>query len=622
MDSFSGQYLYKLLIILLICSCSSVDKKNQEIVEDQKKSSQIAINVEQNVLQMEEKLQDLVKMAKARGKDMLDFLLSDLFLKASTASIEGDSVTAALIFKTIISEKPKNLFLKQKYIIELIRNGKLKLAQKILSKEVLTKQWNENDALLLAGIHTALLEKEKARKVYIKILKNNEKSEEACLFLAKSFAGDSKYFRAINQLKKCARKMPRNPMFPYYIAKIYEITGKKNLVEKYYKKSLRIDENYLKAILDYGLYLEEQDKFERALSLYKKHIKVENQNKFVLERVVQLYFAQSRFREVIPYVETLSNLSPDDLNLKVKLGILYTEIGKLKKAKTVFSKILDEVPESDKILYYLGAIHQELKEYEQAIEVFSKISEESSLFQESNLQIAQMLSSMALNKKKGENHALYSKKFLNFIEERSKSFSDLKIKLMIMKASFFENKREIGSAIEVIEKIKENKNFTQGHTYYLATLYEKAKRFNDAYNIVRDILQKDPNDAHAWNFLGYSLLERGENYKKAYEYIKKAVSLNPEDGFIRDSLGWYYYKVGNYKKAKEELLIAKKRISDDPIINTHLAEVYVKLGKIKLARKYFLEAINNSNIEEEKLVIQKKLDELKYENKKRIPASK
>ena len=68
-------------------------------------------------------------------------------------------------------------------------------------------------------------------------------------------------------------------------------------------------------------------------------------------------------------------------------------------------------------------------------------------------------------------------------------------------------------------------------------------------------------------------------FEEAKKYIEKAVSLRPDDGFIRDSLGWVYYKKGMYDDALVEIKKASEIEKEDPLIFEHLGDVYIKLNK-------------------------------------------
>jgi Flp pilus assembly protein TadD len=81
------------------------------------------------------------------------------------------------------------------------------------------------------------------------------------------------------------------------------------------------------------------------------------------------------------------------------------------------------------------------------------------------------------------------------------------------------------------------------------------------------------------NYLGYSWVDRGENLDKALDMIKKAVDLRPNDGYIVDSLGWAYFKLGRFDDAVEQLERAVELKPEDSVINDHLGDALWKVGR-------------------------------------------
>ena len=66
--------------------------------------------------------------------------------------------------------------------------------------------------------------------------------------------------------------------------------------------------------------------------------------------------------------------------------------------------------------------------------------------------------------------------------------------------------------------------------------------------------------------------------------LRRAVDLRPEDGYIVDSLGWAYYRLGRFEDAMRELERAIELKPSDPVINDHLGDVYWKVGRQLEAR--------------------------------------
>ena len=90
--------------------------------------------------------------------------------------------------------------------------------------------------------------------------------------------------------------------------------------------------------------------------------------------------------------------------------------------------------------------------------------------------------------------------------------------------------------------------------------------------LLRLVIAAKPDDAQAYNALGYSLADRGLRLPEAKGLLLKAVQLAPNDPFIADSLGWVEFKLGNLDQAKM-ILITAFEAKPDAEIATHLGEV-------------------------------------------------
>ena len=97
-------------------------------------------------------------------------------------------------------------------------------------------------------------------------------------------------------------------------------------------------------------------------------------------------------------------------------------------------------------------------------------------------------------------------------------------------------------------------------------------------------LELEPEHPYIMNYLAYSWIEQGEHYDRALAMLEKAVGLRPDDGYIVDSLGWVYYRLGRYEEAVVELERAVELRPQDSVINDHLGDAYWKVGRHQEAR--------------------------------------
>ncbi len=602
-----------LLILQIIAGCSHVshsEKYAEQTQEDIDNQNREALAIASN------RLGEMV--AKAQGNPQsAQYLSSDLFLKANMSLLEGDYVTAAALFKYVADLNPSDSFVHKKYAISLIRMGNLEDA-KIVLENLYQAGHEEKVGMILAGVYTGMDQEVKARALYQKLLAANPANEDACIFLGKAYALQKQMPKAYQQLNSCSKKNPKSGIYDYYMGKLSVDQDKINEAMVYFQKAYKKQPGMTQAVGALGIIHEEKEQFAQAIKLYENHLSSHPTDSSILNRLVQVLFTREKYQEVIPYAERLSDLEPENLNLKVKLGVLYTDAKKFSEAISVFKDLLAAAPESDKILYYLGAIHQELKDFEHSIEYFNQIPDTSGLYTDSSVQMANMLSTLAQNEfYKQEGHK-FQDQFLSFVNKKIEKMKDLRVEFSIVKAGFFEGTNQFKKAMETVMVVQDEKTFSTQHKYYLANLYEKEKKFDESTSLIMGILEKEPKNAHAWNFLGYSMLVRGDKMEQAFEYIQTALKISPDDGYIRDSLGWYYYKKGDVKKAKEELEFALSKVPDDIEILKHLAVIHVELKDFMKAKSYLEMALKHVRSNNDRQEIMASLEKLESD---RIPAS-
>ncbi len=115
--------------------------------------------------------------------------------------------------------------------------------------------------------------------------------------------------------------------------------------------------------------------------------------------------------------------------------------------------------------------------------------------------------------------------------------------------------------------------------YTRAIALERSKQWPRAEADFLSALKFKPEQPYVLNYLGYSWIDKGIYLDRAQKMIGKAASLRPNDGFIIDSLGWGYYRLGDFEKAVPELERAVELRPQDPIINDHLGDAYWRVGR-------------------------------------------
>jgi tetratricopeptide (TPR) repeat protein len=136
---------------------------------------------------------------------------------------------------------------------------------------------------------------------------------------------------------------------------------------------------------------------------------------------------------------------------------------------------------------------------------------------------------------------------------------------------------------------------------------EGSKNWSAAELDLKKALQLAPNEPTLLNYLGYSWVDQNRNIPEALAMLEKAHTLKPTDGYIADSVGWAYYKLGRYADAAKALETAVELVPGDPTINDHLGDAYWRVGRKMEAEFQWNHALAFGPDDAEKAVIEKKL---------------
>jgi tetratricopeptide (TPR) repeat protein len=163
--------------------------------------------------------------------------------------------------------------------------------------------------------------------------------------------------------------------------------------------------------------------------------------------------------------------------------------------------------------------------------------------------------------------------------------------LYLILADLFEKENQLPKALAVLQKGLDQNRDSVDLLFQLGALYDKMGEFEKMVTQMKEVLRLEPDHADALNYLGYSYADRGTRLEEALQLIQKAMSLKPNMGYITDSLGWLYFKLGQYDKAAVELEKANQLTPDDPVITEHLGDSYFKLHRIEKAIELYEKAL-------------------------------
>ncbi len=120
--------------------------------------------------------------------------------------------------------------------------------------------------------------------------------------------------------------------------------------------------------------------------------------------------------------------------------------------------------------------------------------------------------------------------------------------------------------------------------YQRAIAFERTDRWTQAEADFLTALDLHPDQPDVLNYLAYTWVDRGEHLDRSVEMLERAVEMRPESGYIVDSLGWVYFRLGRFEEAVEQLERAVILDPSQGVIHDHLGDAYWMVGRRLEAR--------------------------------------
>src|SRR5690606_17972812 len=178
--------------------------------------------------------------------------------------------------------------------------------------------------------------------------------------------------------------------------------------------------------------------------------------------------------------------------------------------------------------------------------------------------------------------------------------------MALTKASILRDSGRSEEAVAVLEKADADLPDTAEIKYDLAMLYERQGRYDDFERLMRRIIELAPDNANAYNSLGYTFADRNTQLDEAEALLERALELEPDNPYILDSVGWYLYRTGDYVGALEYLRRSWHQLPSAEVA-AHLGEVLWMMQRKNEARAIWREGHDK---EPDNEVLQKTLKRL------------
>ena len=493
---------------------------------------------------------------------------SGTYLAAVVASAQRDTLAASTYFREALRFDPRNPALIERAFVASIANGDMPQAMS-LAERLLRSDPRNGLANLALGVRAIKNRQFGAARTYLAKGGGFRQGEITSILLtAWAWAGAGDYKKAIETTDKLADR--RLSLFrDYHAALILDLAKRPDEAAKRMRQAFEAENGTLRLVDAYGRIESRQGRNEEALKAYKAFDEKLPRHPVIVQAMQQLEAG----KRLDPIVTTAAGGASE-----VLYGLASAGGGQGDElAAIIYLRLaLWLAPDHALAIISLGDAYERIKQDARAIDVFESMPANSPLRASADLQVA-----FVLERLDRKDEAL---EHLEAIVKEQPNDPDALLALANLQRSrklFAESAQTYTKALDA--SAKRGKNDWTIY-YYRGVSYERSKQWPLAEADFRKALEMAPDNPVVLNYLGYSWVDQGIHLDDAFKMLKRAVELRPRDGYIVDSLGWAYYRLGQYDDAVRQLERAIELKPSDPVINDHLGDAYWKVGRKLEAR--------------------------------------
>ena len=502
-------------------------------------------------------------------RDLAGITVSGSYLAARHAERLRDAAAAAAYYRAAARLDPKNDQLVDRAFLSLVLEGDIAEAVKY-AERVVKADKNDRFGRLVLGVH-GLKEKRYglARRNLAASVRGPITDLTATLLSAWASygAGDGK--EAVAEIDRLAGPDWYAIFKDLHAGLILDLSGNKKEAGKRFEQAYKLDDSALRVVEAYASWLSRNHSPQEALAVYEAFNKKLPNHPLVVE-------AMERLRKGERLPPPVGSAQAGAAEALYGLGASLGRRGGEDLGLVYLQLALYLVPNQPLALIALGDLYEALKKPDLAIKAYERVGEHSPLRRNALIQMATDLD--ALNRPEEAQKHLEA-----LIRQRPDDVEAIMALGNVLRAhkKFAECADVYSKAIATITQ-PEKANWLV--FYFRGICYERSKQWPKAEADLKEALKLFPDEPHVLNYLGYSWIDQGVNLEEGMAMIKRAVQQKPDDGYIVDSLGWAYYRLGNYEEAVKQLERAIELKPEDPTINDHLGDAYWRVGRTLEAR--------------------------------------
>lgn len=400
---------------------------------------------------------------------------------------------------------------------------------------------------------------------------------EARLELALQLVKDKQYDEAQKILSSVSAK-ERTFLVDYYQAKALLGMDRRKEALPYLRKAVKGMPDFVEAIADLAVALEQDGNLKEARSTYERLLKLQFSPQDIALRLINLSLRLKQPDKALQYIRQ----GPDTLSFRLAAANMLLQSRHYLQAENILKQITQRADAPVEVYLLLADIvYEQRRNLNQALAWLDKVPHDKVGYEKTALLRIQLYTEAGKRAQALEEAERAVKEFPEMAE-----LADFRIRLLAREKK---TDAALAAAREAVQKWPSNTQLA----FLLGTLLDEKGEKQAAFKVMENIISREPDNYQALNYVGFSLAEENRELDKALELLRKANELSPDQAYIVDSLAWALHRAGKDDEALQEIRRAIKldESSQDAAIWDHYGDIALKKGHKEEARKAFRKAI-------------------------------
>ena len=488
--------------------------------------------------------------------------------------------------------------------------------------------------------------------------------------LAELYLGRGEIEKAGVELEALIKQAPDAYYAMYRLGQIRAESGDARAAAELYRQAIETEPRHQASRLELGRVYSELGDYERSEKVYREALELAPEDGRIRVRLAYTLAANGDLDAAAGQFERVLENEPDYLEALLGLARVRQGLKELDVAEALFEKALELKPDLVQAKEYLAGVHQEKREFNEASDVLESLLAMPEDAYPST-QRAQFWAQLGFVRQEVGDHtgaveALGKARALSpedprfeaafvqvlFVADRVDE-AETAYREAIRRFPESDGLNVLGAQIDfeqgqkqealerllgmarlepenptltsaVVDLFQRERRFADGEAFLLemmgktgeselllfqlGAMLERQKKYDEAEVAFKKVLEMNPGNSAAINYLGYMLAERGIRLEESLDYIQRAVALDPYNGAYLDSLGWVYYKLGKLDLAEENIVKAIGRLRTTGVVYDHLGDVYDRKGMRDDAIRSWRKALEQDDDELEADEVNRKIE--------------